>query len=459
MTNGSYDRYTGSRDQASGLLHFSGYVETAKTRETSLNNMRSALLLLCGMLAYGQEAPPTVFRSDVALLRVDVQALDRDNKPITGLQQTDFVLTESGKPQQIRNFQSENMPLDVVLLFDVSRSMRPHVERIVSAAHQALRVLGRDDRVGIMVFDRSSRVRLPFRSNLDDVERELDSTVKRERFDGGTDITRALFDAATYVSREARPTARRAIVILTDDQTESARERNDEAVGRALARADAVLSLLLAPNAMDYSQAGGPDPGSSSPAGGQGRSQGRSQGRGGRSGGMGGIGGGGPMGGGGIWGPSIPRQRYPQGGNGPYGGGNARTKSAGTPEIARASGGDDFSVDDAGALETTLNRLRQRYALHFNSPDAPRSIDVQLTEAAARRYPNAELRFRRVSSGNEPSPREPLSVSRTAPSRSPAPRASAADEPESPRPRRRPAVSEGSGPAGPVIQLEPPPLI
>ena len=174
---------------------------------------------------------------------------------------------------------------------------------------------------------------------------------------------------------------------------------------------------------------------------------------------MGGIGGGGPMGGGGIWGPSIPRQRYPQGGNGPYGGGNARTKSAGTPEIARASGGDDFSVDDAGALETTLNRLRQRYALHFNSPDAPRSIDVQLTEAAARRYPNAELRFRRVSSGNEPSPREPLSVSRTAPSRSPAPRASAADEPESPRPRRRPAVSEGSGPAGPVIQLEPPPLI
>lgn len=411
--------------------------------------MRIALLFVCGVLAWGQDTAPAVFRSDVALLRVDVQALDRDNKPITGLRETDFVLTESGKSQQIRNFQSENMPLDVVLLFDVSRSMRPHVERIVSAAHQALRVLGKDDRVAIMVFDRNSKVRLPFRSNLDDVERELDATVKKERFDGGTDITRAVFDAANYVGRDARPTARRAIVILTDDQTESARERNDIGVGRALAKADAVLSLLLAPNAMDFNQSG---------SRGSGQDPGMGRGRGGRGGGMGG----GPLGG--IWGPTIPGQRYPQGGNsggqggnGPYGTGNARTKSAGTPEIARASGGDDFSVDDASALETTLNRLRQRYALHFNSPDTPRAIDVQLTEAAARRYPNAELRFRRVSSGNDSSSREPVSVSRTAPAR-PTQRANSSEETESPRPRRRPAVSEGGGPAGPVIQPEPPPV-
>ncbi len=414
--------------------------------------MRSALLLLCAVLAYGQEGP-AVFRSDVALQRVDVQALDRDNKPIVGLHETDFILTESGKPQQIRNFQSENMPLDVVLLFDVSRSMRPHVERVVSAAHQALRVLGKDDRVAIMVFDRTSRVRLPFRANLDDVERELDQTVKREHFDGGTDITRALFDAAGYVGREARPAARRAIVILTDDQTESARERNDEGVGRALAKADAVLSLLLAPNALDYSQGGG----GNYPGGGGRRGRGGMGG----GGGMGGIGGGI----GGIWGPNIPRQRYPQGngggapgGNGPYGGGGARTKSAGTPEIARASGGDDFSVDDASALETTLNRLRQRYALHFNSPGLPRAIDVQLTDAAARRYPNAELRFRRVSSGNEPSSSEPVSVSRTTPNRAATPsRASVSDDADPPRPKHRPAVSEGGGPAGPLIQPEPPP--
>ena len=412
------------------------------------------------------EPPPTVFRSDVALVRVDVQALDRDNKAITGLQVTDFVLMESGKAQEIRNFQSEKMPLDVLLLFDVSRSMRPHVQRIVSAAHEALRVLGKEDRVAIMVFDRSSRIRLPFRSNLDDVEKELDQTVRKERFDGGTDITRALFDGAAYVGREGRSTARRAIVILTDDQTESARERNDEGVGRALTKADAVLSLLLAPSVMDYGQNGG-----------QGQGQGRGQGRGGgRGGGMGGGRGGGMGGGGmgGIWVPGMPGQRGPQGGNnggtngggnggnGPYGGGS-RTKSAGTPEIARASGGDNFSVDDAGALENTLNRLRQRYALHFNSPETPRSIDIQLTEAAARRYPNAELRFRRVYLGAGAQNNEPVSVTRTAPSRPSSARPSIPEDGEPVRPRRRPAVSESGGPAGPMIQPEqsqtqPPPL-
>ena len=161
-----------------------------------------------------------VFRSDVSLVRVDAQVVDRDNRTVTGLRAEDFILHDEGQPQRIGNFASENMPLDVVLLLDVSASMRPHVERIASAARQALQVLRNNDRVAIMVFDRSTRLRLPFRNSRDDVERELDSLLKEESFQGGTDITRGLLDAAEYVAREGRRDARRAIVILTDDQTE-----------------------------------------------------------------------------------------------------------------------------------------------------------------------------------------------------------------------------------------------
>ena len=45
------------------------------------------------------------------------------------------------------------MPIDILLLLDVSASMRPHVERMADAAHDALRVLADNDRVAIMVFD------------------------------------------------------------------------------------------------------------------------------------------------------------------------------------------------------------------------------------------------------------------------------------------------------------------
>jgi VWFA-related protein len=208
------------------------------------------LLLLAGIAEYPAAAAEdnVVFRSDVSLVRVDTQVVDRDNRAITGLRAEDFVLREQGQPRPIRNFASEKIPIDVVLLLDVSASMRPHIERIASAAHGAFRALRDEDRIAIMVFDRSTRLRLSFSKNHNDAERELESLLNQETFNGGTDITRGLLDATDYVARQGRREARRAIVIVTDDQTGS--NRDVEGISRALTRADTVLSLLLAPDAM-----------------------------------------------------------------------------------------------------------------------------------------------------------------------------------------------------------------
>ena len=87
------------------------------------------------------------------------------------------------------------------------------------------------------------------------MERELELVLSQETFDGGTDITRGMLDAAKYIGREGRKEARHAIVILTDDQTE--RDREDESVLRALGRADAVMSALIAPDALAGRYGGG----------------------------------------------------------------------------------------------------------------------------------------------------------------------------------------------------------
>ena len=81
--------------------------------------------------------------------------------------------------------------------------------------------------------------------------------------------------------------------------------------------------------------------------------------------------------------------------------GGSRTHPAGTAEIARQSGGDSLPVDDASALEDTINRIRQRYALHFHleegvKPGQERNVEVALADNARRRYPDAEVRYRRV---------------------------------------------------------------
>jgi hypothetical protein len=79
-----------------------------------------------------------------------------------------------------------------------------------------------------MVFDRFTRLRMPFRPSRLDADRELESVLDRETLEGGTDITGGLLDTASYVELKARRDARRAIVVVTDDQTE--RSRNGAAV-------------------------------------------------------------------------------------------------------------------------------------------------------------------------------------------------------------------------------------
>ncbi len=134
--------------------------------------------------------------------------------------------------------------------------MKPHVERIASAAQDALNVLAEHDRIAIMVFDTRTRVRLPFTQSHSDVSRELNRLVRAERFNGGTHITRAMLDAADYMQREARKDARRAVVILTDDETQDA--ENEVKVEGELSEANAILSFLQAPYEEPQMTNGGP---------------------------------------------------------------------------------------------------------------------------------------------------------------------------------------------------------
>lgn len=346
-----------------------------------MNSKLIAALLVAAMAALPAQEPPAAaqqndtptFRSDVRLVRVDAQVVDSANKTILDLRARDFRLIENGRSRQIKNFLAEEMPVDVLLLLDVSGSMRPNVEHIERASSEALRVLAPGDRVAIMTFGRSTRVRLPFRENKQEVQSALTRLLDQERFNSGTDIYRGMMDAIEYVEKNARADARRAIVIVTDDQTEL--DRDDNAVIASLAEADTVLSALLAPDAMRNV--------SRYPGGG---------------------------GGGGIYIPSVPdiliggrRSRYPGGGGGGYpsGGGGRGTRPGGTPEIAEASGGDAMNVGAAHAFRDTLARIRQRYALHFNLPPTAgpselRRVTVELAEAARRRYPDAQIRYRRT---------------------------------------------------------------
>ena len=396
-----------------------------------------SLLAAAGYVSAADDDTP-VFHSDVSVGRIDALVLDGAQFPISDLVKEDFVLRQDGKTIPIREAGFESLPVDVLLLLDVSGSMQVHIQRVADAAHGALAVLGNQDRVGIMVFDTHTRVRLPFKEDLGEVERKLDDVVRSEHFNGGTNINGALMDAAAYMEREERKQARHAIVIVTDDQ---ARPCDQVRVQSALDKADAVLMVLLAPawegpystsplpRRGGWPMSGQPPLSSPWPGGGG-------------IGGLGGV----------IWGP----RRMPAPGAPPVTIGNSMAGlHAGAPEIARASGGDSLSIDDADAVETTFERIRKRYAIYYHLPegmDAGRGLELDLADAARRRHRDASLQYRQITLAKDGA--RPGLISRVAahpptghdsePAQTDSAQAdSGAGSPTAPR--RRPGVSDSIG--------------
>jgi hypothetical protein len=76
--------------------------------------------------AEGLTAPiphSTPLRVNVDVVLVPVTVSDSENRPVTTLTKQDFALFEEDKRQEIRYFSTEEAPLSVAILLDVSKSM------------------------------------------------------------------------------------------------------------------------------------------------------------------------------------------------------------------------------------------------------------------------------------------------------------------------------------------------
>jgi hypothetical protein len=77
--------------------------------------LRFLFLAACFWSGPARASDPVVFRSDVSLVRVDAQVMDRENRVITGLGPRDFLL-DQGRLQPVQSVDTENLPVDLVLL-------------------------------------------------------------------------------------------------------------------------------------------------------------------------------------------------------------------------------------------------------------------------------------------------------------------------------------------------------
>lgn len=296
------------------------------------------LLLAIPLLAQqpaDQEAP--LFRAGVSLVRVDAQVVGRNDRTIQGLQQEDFRVFDNNQPVEIAYFGRENEPLDILLLLDVSGSMRRSLEDMANSARAALHQLHGGDRVAVMLFARRTDVMRELTADFVVVEDDLRDAVRVNNLGSSTLINPSIVAGAQWIARQEKR-GRRAILIVTDNEGLNY-QINDETVLRELYQADTVLNAIVV-----------------------------------RKG-------------------NRPKPPKP----GAYV--NPDFTPSNVFYLSEQTGGEAFEGKGAGEyFSQMLERIRSRYALNYAAPEAEpgtlRHIRVELSPAAQQRYGGAQVRAR-----------------------------------------------------------------
>ncbi len=182
------------------------------------------------------------FRSDVTLVNVPASVYDRKTgAAIRDLQASDFVIYDNGDPRPIAYFDDDSGPLDLVLLLDVSGTMREVIPELAERATEALAYLQPDDRAAVMAFGKRNTIVQPLTGDFAEVVEGI-RAVPSVRVGLDTDINQAIWAAADYLHRAAGR-SRRGILILTDNMQLT--HVPDGFVEEQLFEADAVLDGLL----------------------------------------------------------------------------------------------------------------------------------------------------------------------------------------------------------------------
>jgi Mg-chelatase subunit ChlD len=200
------------------------------------------------LAAAAQEAEP-LFRSGVTLVRVDAEALDAAGQTLTGMKKEDFRVFDEGIEQLVVSFSFEAEPLDLILLFDVSGSMRSKLLRVVRAVELGFHELKPGDRVCVMAFNSSSLEVAPFTDDLEAVNQTVVLKVLGLRFGGSSNPGWGAADAALRFRREPKGQRRRAVLVITDKTGST--PAGVQAAVRELWESDAVMSELVIGNSPD----------------------------------------------------------------------------------------------------------------------------------------------------------------------------------------------------------------
>jgi Ca-activated chloride channel family protein len=119
------------------------------------------------------ESAAKMIKVSVDLVLVPVTIVDDMNRHIKGLQSENFNLFEGKHQQHIRYFSSEDVPISVGIVLDLSGSMKTKIERAREAIQEFLKSANPDDEFFLVTFSDIPQMSSGFTSQIEDIENQL----------------------------------------------------------------------------------------------------------------------------------------------------------------------------------------------------------------------------------------------------------------------------------------------
>ena len=171
---------------------------------------------------------------DVELAIVNVSVTDPYNRFVTGLEPDNFRVFEDKIEQEVVNFSSEDVPISIGVILDLSGSMADKLGNAKQAAIQFLRTANPQDEFFLIGFNEHAELLSPFTSNVEELQGHLLSASAKGRT--------ALLDAIYLGLNEMRAAqnGKRALLIISDGGDNSSRY-NEKDIKRLVREADTQL--------------------------------------------------------------------------------------------------------------------------------------------------------------------------------------------------------------------------
>jgi Ca-activated chloride channel homolog len=123
--------------------------------------------------AVGLKSTNRSIKVNVNLVLIPVTVTDPMNRLVTGLERDNFALAEGSQGQQISSFSSEDAPLSLGVIFDMSGSMSNKIEKSKQAVIEFFKTANPDDEFFLISFSDKPELLVDFTSSIEDIQSQM----------------------------------------------------------------------------------------------------------------------------------------------------------------------------------------------------------------------------------------------------------------------------------------------